>query len=116
MNTNLMIQIPAVEQDELSFLQSITANLQEDKLQLFIAVYNSKRKKKDTILLCCLLGFVGASGIQRFVVGQIGMGILYFFTGGLCLIGTIVDIVNHKKLAFEFNQKMAAESMRMVNG
>jgi TM2 domain-containing membrane protein YozV len=59
---------------------------------------------------------VGASGIQRFVVGQIGMGILYFFTGGLCLIGTIVDIVNHKKLAFEFNQKMAAESMRMVNG
>ena len=44
MNTNLMIQIPAVEQDELFFLQSITANLQEDKLQLFIAVYNSKRK------------------------------------------------------------------------
>ena len=116
MNTNLMIQIPAVEQDELFFLQSITANLQEDKLQLFIAVYNSQRKKKDTILLCCLLGFVGASGIQRFVVGQIGMGVLYFFTGGLCLIGTIVDIVNHKQLAFGYNQKMAAESMRMVNG
>ena len=32
------------------------------------------------------------------------MGILYFLTGGLCLIGTIVDLVNHRSLAFEYNQ------------
>jgi TM2 domain-containing membrane protein YozV len=116
MNTSLMMQIPAVEPDELVFLQSMTSNLQEDKLKMFIAVYNGKRRKKETILLCCLLGFVLAGGIQRFVVGQIGMGILYFFTGGLCLIGTIVDIINHKQLTLKYNQKMAIESMRMVNG
>jgi len=59
--------------------------------------------------------FLGVAGVQRFMVGQIGMGILYLFTGGLCLIGTIIDTINHKKLAFEFNQQMARESMAMVH-
>lgn len=114
MNQNLITMIPAVEADELAYLQALTKDLSEDKLKLFISIYNGKRKKAETILICCVLGFVCAAGIQRFVVGQIGMGILYLFTGGLCLIGTIVDTVNHKQLAFEFNQKMAIESMAMV--
>ena len=115
MNQNLITMIPAVEADELAYLQALTKDLSEDKLKLFISIYNGKRKKAETILICCILGFVCAAGIQRFVVGQIGMGILYLFTGGLCLIGTIVDLVNHKQLAFEFNQKMAIESMSMIN-
>ena len=115
MNQNLITMIPAVEADELAYLQALTKDLSEDKLKLFISIYNGKRKKAETILICCILGFVCAGGIQRFVVGQIGMGILYLFTGGLCLIGTIVDLVNHKQLAFEFNQKMAIESMSMIN-
>ena len=114
MRSDLIVQIPAVEPDELAYLQSVTNSLTEDKLQLFISIYNGKRKKTETILLCALLGFVCASGIHRFVVGQIGMGILYFFTGGLCLIGTIVDIINHKQITFEFNQRMAMETMAMV--
>jgi TM2 domain-containing membrane protein YozV len=116
MNTNLITMIPSVEADELAYLQAFTKNMTEDKLHLFISLYNSKRKRTDTILICCLLGFVGAAGIQRFVVGQVGMGILYFFTGGLCLIGTIVDIINHKSLTFEYNQRMAMEAMGMVKG
>jgi TM2 domain-containing membrane protein YozV len=116
MNPNLIALIPAVEADELAFLQAFTKDLPEDKLHLFISLYNGKRKRTDTILICCLLGFVAAAGIQRFVIGQIGMGFLYFFTGGLCLIGTIVDIINHKELTFEFNQKMAIEAMGMVKG
>jgi hypothetical protein len=43
------------------------------------------------------------------------MGVLYFFTGGLCLIGTIVDVINHKRLTFEHNQQMAIESMGMIS-
>lgn len=114
MRNDLLIQIPAVEADELAYLQSITQNLPEDKFQLFISIYNGKRKKTETILLCCLLGFICAGGIQRFVIGQVGMGILYLFTGGLCLIGTIVDTINHKQLAFEYNQQMAVDAMSMV--
>ena len=114
MQPNLMIQVPAVEPDELAYLQALTKDLSQDKLKLFVTIYNGKRKKTEIILLCCILGFVGAAGIQRFLTGQIGMGILYFFTAGLCLIGTIVGIINHKQLAFEYNQQMANESMNMI--
>lgn len=116
MNANLITMIPAVEPDELAYLQAFTKDLTEDKLHLFISLYNNKRKKTETILICCLLGFVAAAGIQRFVLGQVGMGILYLFTGGLCLIGTIMDILNHKSLTFEYNQQMAMEAMGMVKG
>ena len=113
-NNNLLLLIPAVEADEHAFLQEFTSDLSEDKLKTFIAIYNGKRKRTETILLCSLLGLVFIAGIQRFVLGQTGMGVLYFFTGGLCLVGTIVDIINHKTLTFEHNQQMAIESMGMI--
>ncbi|MCA6449506.1 MAG: TM2 domain-containing protein [Chitinophagaceae bacterium] len=114
MKPNLINMIPSIEGEELVYLQSLTNELREDELLSFIAVYNGKRRTTDQILIGCVLGFVCVGGIQRFMIGQNGMGILYLFTGGLCLIGTIVDLVNHKKLAFEYNRKMANESMAML--
>jgi TM2 domain-containing membrane protein YozV len=61
-----------------------------------------------------LLGFVLIAGIHRFLTNNIGLGILYVFTGGLCLIGTIVDAVNYDKIAFEYNRRIAEEVMSMV--
>lgn len=113
-NSNLLHLIPSVEADELAFLQAFTIGMSEDKLKMFVSLYNNKRKKTETILICTLLGFILFAGIHRFVLGQPGMGILYFFTGGLCLVGTIVDIINHKQLTFDYNQKMAQEAMMMV--
>ena len=40
-----------------------------------------------------LLILVGALGIHKFYLGQIGPGILYLFTGGLCGIGLIIDLI-----------------------
>ena len=114
MRPNLINMVPAIEGEELVYLQALTKDLSEDQLVNFIAVYNGKRKKTDQILLGCVLGFVLVGGIQRFMVRQTGMGILYLFTGGLCLIGTIMDTINHKKLTFEFNRDMARESMAMI--
>jgi len=114
MSQNFFNLIPALEGEELLFIQSLTRELHVDKMQNFVAVYNGKRRKTDQILLGCILGFFGFAGIQRFMVGQNGMGILYLFTAGFCFIGTIIDIVNHKKLTFEYNQQMARESMAMV--
>jgi len=48
------------------------------------------------------------------MINQIGMGILYFLTGGLCVIGTIIDLVNHRKLAFEYNSVVAQQVALMV--
>jgi TM2 domain-containing membrane protein YozV len=114
MKPNLINLIPSIEGEELVYLQALTRQLTDEQLMNFIAVYNGKRRKSDQILIGCVLGFVCVGGIQRFMVGQNGMGILYLFTGGLCFIGTIMDTINHKRLTFEYNQKMASESMAML--
>lgn len=44
-------------------------------------------------VLALITFFVGVLGIHRFVVGKIGTGVLYLFTGGLFGIGVIVDFI-----------------------
>lgn len=104
-----------VTPEELITINSRTKGFSDKELEQFCVIYISKRKDPQTILLLCLLGLVLVSGLHRFVIGQTGMGILYFFTGGLCLIGTIVDAINHKDLALEYNAKMITETLSMMN-
>ena len=114
MKPSLINLIPSIEGEELVYLQALTRELPEERLLDFITLYNGKRRKPDEILIGCVLGFVLIAGIQRFMVRQTGMGLLFLFTGGLCFIGTIVDTINHKRLTFEFNEKMARECMAMM--
>ena len=106
--------LPEITGEEMLYIQALIKELDDERARSFSSVYRSRRKDPQMILITALLGFVGFAGIHRFILGQIGMGILYFFTGGLCLIGTIVDLVNHQKLAFEENQKIANEVFAMV--
>ena len=50
-----------------------------------------KLRNKWVALALCIFG--GFFGLHKFYEGKIGMGILYFFTGGLFLIGVIVDFI-----------------------
>ena len=109
------MSLPGISPQEYSYLQTATNGLTEQQLQTFLMVYSGKRKNPSDLLLFCLVGlFVPVAGLHRFIIGQIGMGILYLLTGGLCLIGTIVDAINHKQLAFEYNQKMVFESLQII--
>jgi TM2 domain-containing membrane protein YozV len=110
----LIGMISQLESEELLFLNNLTRDLSDEELRHFASLYSTKRKPADTILICTLLGFVVVAGVQRFVMGQIGMGLLYLFTGGLCLVGTIVDLVNYKRLTLEFNHQKAMEAMMML--
>lgn len=114
MINNYVQQFTDLDPEELAYLQILTKDLSEDEIKTFVSVYGSRRKGSQTILLTCLLGFIGVAGIHRFILDQIGMGILYLLTGGLCCIGTIVDLINYKRLTFEYNQKQALASMMMV--
>ena len=111
---NLLQLLPNVENDELNYIQGLVKDMRDEQIQQFAMIYNSRRKDPQTIMLLTLVGFLGVAGIQRFIIDQIGMGLLYVFTAGLCLIGTIVDLVNYKSLAFEFNQKVARQVAGMV--
>lgn len=106
--------LPGITPQEYSYLQTATNGLNEQQLRTFLMIYSGKRKSPSDILLFCIIGLFLVPGLQRFIVGQIGMGILYLVTLGLCFIGSIVDIINHKDLAFEHNQRMVFESLQMV--
>lgn len=106
---NILQLMPSLDGEELVFVQGVVQNMSDAQAQQFASVYGARRKEPQTILLTTLLGFIGIAGIQRFLLGHIGMGLLYLFTGGICWIGTIIDLVNHKKLAFAFNQKVAQQ-------
>ncbi len=114
MYQDLISHFNGMSPEEFHFLEQIMNEMDEKQARTFVMFYGGKRKSPQDILLFTLIGFIGAAGIQRFVVGQIGMGILYFFTGGLCLIGTIVDIINHKTLAFDYNKEAAYEAAQLV--
>ena len=48
---------------------------------------------KSKMVALILSIFFGGLGIHRFYVGKIGSGVLWFFTGGLFMIGWIYDII-----------------------
>lgn len=106
--------LPEVSGEEMLYMQALLKDMDEERARNFASVYRTRRKDPQMILITALLGLVGFAGIHRFIMGQIGMGILYFFTAGLCLIGTIIDLVNHQKLAFEHNQRIANEVLTMM--
>jgi len=114
MNENYLFHLANITTEEISFLKEISKDLTDDQKRNFQLIYSGKRRDPQHILLFTIIGFFGIAGIQRFVTNQIGMGILYFLTAGLCFIGTIVDLVNYKSLANEYNYKMAVESRQFV--
>ncbi|WP_158990929.1 TM2 domain-containing protein [Mucilaginibacter sp. L196] len=111
---NPYITLPGVTAEEIGFLQQATNGLNENQQKYFFMVYSSKRKNPQDILIFAAIGFFGVAGIQRFAMGQIGMGLLFLFTGGFCGIGTLVDLINHKSLALEYNKRMAYESYHIA--
>ena len=83
--------MPQLEGNEMTFVQGLVQNMTENQAQLFAQAYLARRKDPQQILIFTILGFILIAGVQRFVIGHIGMGLLYLLTGGLCLIGTIID-------------------------
>jgi TM2 domain-containing membrane protein YozV len=114
MYQNPYMALPGMTHDELNFIQQGIVDLNDNQKKFFYMNYSAKRKSPQDMLIFCLVGLCLIPGLQRFIVGQIGMGILYLFTAGLCIVGSIVDLVNYKTLAEEYNRKTAFESFQMA--
>lgn len=73
-------------------------NSDENKLLLLQSV-----DLKDPTLILILSIFLGPLGIDRFMLGDIGMGVLKLLTCGCCYILTIIDWFTISKKTREMN-------------
>ena len=106
---NVMDYVPNATGAEYNCLMTIMAPMRNEQAFRFSSIYNTQRRNYTLVLVLCLLGFLPTpiGGIHRFAMNDIGMGILCILTGGLCLIGTIMDLINLKSMVDEYNIKVA---------
>lgn len=108
--------LPEITDDEQLHIAQLITGMTEEQAEQFARVYRTRRKDPTVTLLTALLVFIGFGGINRFYLGQIGMGLLYFLTLGVCVIGSVVDMFNHKKLTARYNIEQAEEVAMMIRG
>ena len=89
--------------EKIMYLKEKLAAMDESK---FTMVSTVELKDPTTILLVSI--FLGTLGIDRFMLGDTGMGILKLLTGGCCGILTIIDwfTVSKKTKELNFNNLM----------
>jgi TM2 domain-containing membrane protein YozV len=99
--------LPELDEPETSFIERLTVRMSHENMQQFAAAYRQLRKDPQTLRLMAIIGIVAIPGLHRFWVGQLGIGFLYLLTWGLLLVGTIIDIVRYRELAFTYNRQIA---------
>jgi hypothetical protein len=112
LNTNELVitasaakQINQISTKSIKLLtkNTIKTNLSAPAVKVYnykAAKYNSNLKNNSstsgadidwgTAAMCFFFGYLG---VHRFMKGDVGMGILYLLTGGLCGIGVIIDLI-----------------------
>lgn len=90
--------------EKIMYLKDKLRTMDEEKFSLVSTI---EFKDSTTILLVSI--FLGSLGIDRFMIGDTGMGILKLLTCGLCGIMTIVDwfTITKKTKELNFNNVMA---------
>ena len=97
-DTFIMTNQKYLPAEKIVFLKQKLLEADENKFTLVSGV---EFKDPTTILLVSI--FLGTLGIDRFMLGETGMGILKLLTLGLCGILTIIDWFSVQKKAKELN-------------
>ena len=84
--------------EKIMFLKDKLRTIDEEKFNLVSAI---DFKEPTTILIISL--FLGTLGIDRFMLGDTGLGVLKLLTAGCCGIMTIIDWFTVTKKAKEVN-------------
>ncbi len=95
-NRELLVDELASQRFKNTYSKYIEEVTKDEKQDTIIINNNNqiplgKAKKKSTAIVLCIFG--GLFGFHKFYEGKIGMGILYMFTGGLFLIGMVLDLI-----------------------
>lgn len=90
--------------EKIMYLKDKLRTMDEEKFSLISTI---ELKDPTTLLLVSL--FLGGLGVDRFMLGDTGMGVLKLLTGGCCGILTIIDwfTVQGRTKELNFNKLMA---------
>lgn len=89
--------------EKIAYIKEKLLTLDSTKLTLVESI-----ELKDPTVILLISIFLGNMGIDRFMIGDIGMGILKLLTMGVCGVLTIVDwfIIMGKTKELNFNKLM----------
>lgn len=82
----------------LNQIQNALSNVDENKFQMALA---ADYKDPSTMLIISIL--VGSLGVDRFMLGQTGLGVAKLLTAGGCGIWTIIDWFKIQDMSKDYN-------------
>ncbi len=98
-----------MSEKETMVLKVAKGELSIDQRLMFDQEYEKSSKSLlATYLLWFLLGFWG---IHKFYVRKTGMGVLYIFTGGLFVIGWLIDVFIIPMQVRQVNETIAKDKV-----
>ncbi len=91
-------------EEKIMYLKDKLRTIDEEKFSLVSTI---ELKDPTTLLLISL--FLGTLGVDRFMLGDTGMGVLKLLTAGCCGILTIIDwfVISKKAKEANFNKIMS---------
>ncbi len=107
--SKILQHLPELEGDEQVEVARLLNKMTDEQAEHFARIYRSRRREPVHILILAAVGFIGAAGLQRLYMEEFALGLVYLFTGGLCLIGTIYDVIKYEDLALRYNRNVAVE-------
>ncbi len=84
--------------EKIMYLKDKLRTLDEEKFSLISTI---EMKDPTTLLLVSI--FLGGLGVDRFMLGDTGMGVLKLLTAGCCGVLTIIDWFSIQKKTRELN-------------
>ena len=93
---------------KMPLIKDALAKLDESK---FIYLQSVEYKDPNTVLILSIL--LGTLGIDRFILGDAGMGVLKLLTCGGAYIWWIIDMVNAQERTQSYNFKKLSETLML---
>ena len=89
--------------EKIMFLKEKLLYLDDDRFGLISTI-----ELKDPMTFLLISIFLGILGVDRFMLGDTGMGVLKLLTGGVCGVLTIIDwfTIQNKAKELNFNKLM----------
>ncbi len=92
--------------------QMMIQDLTDQQKLLFTTQYDSVKKDRGMVLILSVI--LGTLGVDRFMIGEVGMGLLKLFTFGLCGILWLIDIFTIRGKVDDLNRKTATEIYQAI--